>query len=142
MRRRAGELLRQIEPTPSGRPSEFSQDRRRPRCWHLLLLHPDAPVDQYYCYYTKCTRDPAKRAKTLEERGLDLEIDGAQVLAGHTVTVEDDRFDYGETRLISIGFLRGRMMVMVWTPRGEAAHVISLRKANDREQKAYGPRMG
>ncbi|UFM63644.1 MULTISPECIES: BrnT family toxin [Paracoccus] len=88
----------------------------------------------------KCTSDPAKRAKTLAERGLDLEADGAEILAGATLTFEDDRYDYGETRLISIGHLKGRMMVMVWTPRGETAHVISMRKANAREQKAYAPR--
>lgn len=92
------------------------------------------------CYYMKCTSDPAKRAKTLAERGLDLEADGAEILAGATLTFEDDRYDYGETRLISIGHLKGRMMVMVWTPRGETAHVISMRKANAREQKAYAPR--
>jgi len=88
----------------------------------------------------KCTSDPAKRAKTLAEREIDLEIDGAQVLSGATLTFEDDRFDYGETRLISIGFLRGRMVVMVWTPRGDTAHVISMRKANAREQNAYADR--
>ncbi len=74
------------------------------------------------------------------ERGLDLEADGAAILTGATLTFEDDRFDYGETRLITIGFLNARMMVMVWTPRGEVAHVISMRKANDREQKAYAAR--
>lgn len=47
----------------------------------------------HYCHYLKCTRDPATRAKTLIARGLDLEIDGAKVLAGATLTVEDDRFD-------------------------------------------------
>lgn len=96
----------------------------------------------HYCYHMKCTSDPEKRAKTLQERGLDLEIDGAEVLAGKTLTYEDNRFDYGEQRLITIGFLKDRMMVMVWTPRDGAAHVISMRKANDREQKAYAPRMG
>ena len=88
----------------------------------------------------KCTSNPAKRAKTLVDRGLDLEIDGAEVLAGAILTFEDDRFDYGETRLITIGFLLGRMMVMIWTPRDGTAHVISMRKANAREQKAYAPR--
>lgn len=29
------------------------------------------------------------------------------------------------------------MAAMVWTPRGATAYVISMRKANDREQKAY-----
>lgn len=88
----------------------------------------------------KCTSDPNKRARILAERGFDLEVDGAEVLAGETLTVEDDRFDYGETRLITIGFLNGRMVIVVWTPRGETAHIISMRKANDREQKAYAPR--
>lgn len=88
----------------------------------------------------KCTSDLAKRATTLKDRGLDLEIDGAEVFAGRTLTHEDDRFDYGETRLITIGFLKERMVIVVWTPRDGAAHVISMRKANDREQKAYAPR--
>jgi uncharacterized DUF497 family protein len=34
------------------------------------------------------------------------------------------------------------MVVLVWTPRGADRRVISLRKANDREQAAYGPRLG
>lgn len=94
----------------------------------------------HYCYCMKCTCDPTKRAKTLAERGLDLELDGAAVLSGATLTIEDDRYDYGEIRLISIGHLKGRMIVVVWTQRGETAHIISMRKANDREQKAYAPR--
>src|SRR5687767_9144166 len=40
--------------------------------------------------------DPAKRARTLSERGLDF-ADAARVFAGPTVTIEDDRQDYGET---------------------------------------------
>ena len=40
-----------------------------------------------------------------------------EVLAGTTLTVEDDRRDYGEDRFITIGFLDGAMVVLVWTPR-------------------------
>ncbi len=54
----------------------------------------------------------------------------------------DDRFDYGETRYITIGLLRGRMVVLVWTPRGAARHIISMRKANDREQARFAARLG
>ena len=32
-------------------------------------------------------------------------------------------------------------MVIVWTPRGAARRIISMRKANDREQAAYSPRL-
>lgn len=81
----------------------------------------------------------AKRDATLAERGVDMARAG-DVFDGDTLTVEDDRQDYGETRLITIGFLDGRMVVMVWTQRGNARRIISLRKANEREQKAYANR--
>ncbi|MGJ0427057.1 BrnT family toxin [Methylocystis sp.] len=83
--------------------------------------------------------DPAKRLATLQHRGLDMARAG-EVFAGATLTVEDERRDYGEDRFISIGFLDGRMVVLVWTRRGGARRIISMRKANDREQAIYGPR--
>ncbi len=84
--------------------------------------------------------DPAKRLKTLEERGLDMGKAG-EIFEGATLTVEDDREDYGEPRFITIGLLEDRMVVLVWTPRGKACRIISMRKANAREQKAYAPRL-
>ena len=84
--------------------------------------------------------DPTKRTKILETRGLDM-ARADEVFAGPTLTVEDDRHDYGETRFITIGLLGGRMVVMVWTRRSPARRIISLRKANDREQVLYGPRL-
>jgi hypothetical protein len=83
--------------------------------------------------------DPAKRDATLDERGLDM-ARAEEVFAGSHLTVEDGRRDYGETRNITIGFLDGRMVVMVWTLRGRATRIISLRKANEREQALYAPR--
>jgi hypothetical protein len=82
---------------------------------------------------------PTKRDNTLAERGLDM-ARAAEIFDGPTLTVDDDREDYGETRLITIGFLDGRMVVTVWTQRGEARRIISLRKANEREQKTYADR--
>ena len=83
--------------------------------------------------------DPAKRGATLEARGLDMARAG-EVFAGATLTVEDDRRDYGEDRFITIGFLDGVMVVLVWTLREGAYRIISMRKANEREQTLYGPR--
>lgn len=81
----------------------------------------------------KITYDPAKRQKTIEERGLDFE-DAPLVFAGKHFTREDDRKDYGEVRFITVGMLRERMVIMVWTPRHlEDRHIISMRKANERE---------
>ena len=39
------------------------------------------------------------------------------VFVDDTLTVEDDRRDYGEDRFITVGFLDGTMVVLVWTPR-------------------------
>lgn len=83
--------------------------------------------------------DAAKRAGTLEQRGLDMARAG-EVLEGATLTIEDDRMDYGETRYITIGFLDERMVVLVWTPRDDVHRIISMRKANDREKAIYEPR--
>lgn len=83
--------------------------------------------------------DPAKRAATLEARGLNMAQAG-EVFEGPTLTVEDDRQDYGESRFLTIGFLAGRMVVLAWTQREAGRRIISMRKANDREQARYGPR--
>lgn len=88
----------------------------------------------------KITFDPAKRERTLQERGLDF-ADAEAVFGGMTLTVADTRFEYGERRFQTIGFLEGRMVMLVWTGRGEARHVISMRKCNARERKAYGQRL-
>ena len=81
--------------------------------------------------------DPAKRQKTLDERGLDFD-DAPAVFAGLTFEVEDTRQDYGETRIICFGYLAGRLVVIGYTPRGSTRHVFSMRKANEREQTRIG----
>ena len=83
--------------------------------------------------------DEAKRGATLEARGLDM-AGVPLVFAGATLTVEDDRQDYGEVRYITIGFLDATMVVIVWTRRNDARRIISLRRANERERRIYGPR--
>ena len=67
--------------------------------------------------------DTAKRTATLEARGLDM-ARADEVFAGATLTVEDDRQDYGEDRFITIGFLDATMVVLVWTPR-DGAHRVN-----------------
>ena len=84
--------------------------------------------------------DTAKREAILKARGLDM-ADAGAVFSSPVITVDDDRKDYGEPRKITVGFLSGRMVVLIWTPRGEGRRIISLRKANEREQRFYGPRL-
>jgi uncharacterized protein len=86
----------------------------------------------------RVTFDPAKRAKTLAERGLDFK-DAAIVFQGTTVEIEDTRRNYGEKRIICYGLLSGRLVVIGYTPRGAARHVFSMRKANDREKALLAP---
>ena len=82
--------------------------------------------------------DPAKRERTLKDRGLDFE-DAPIVFSGLTVEVEDTREDYGEKRIICFGQLEGRLVVVGYTPRGAVRHIFSMRKANDREQIRLAP---
>lgn len=84
----------------------------------------------------KITFDPDKRATTLTVRGLDM-ARADEVFTDLVVTLADDRNDYGETRFISVEYLDGRMVLVAWTPRGTTRRIISMRKANDREQARY-----
>lgn len=85
--------------------------------------------------------DPAKRDKTLAERGLDFE-DSLAVFRGLTIEVEDTRRHYGERRIVCFGLLAGRLVVIGYTPRGPVRHIFSMRKANDREKTRLAPYFG
>ena len=88
----------------------------------------------------RITFDPIKRDVTLAERGLDF-ADANEVFAGPKFQFVDDRFDYGEVRITTVGLLGERMVFVVWTQRGEDRHVISMRKANVKEQRRFKARM-
>lgn len=89
----------------------------------------------------RITFDPSKRARTLAERGLDF-ADAAQIFTGLHATLEDARRDYGEKRFISAGFLDGRLVVLVWTPRGAARRIISMRHAHAEEETRWRQYLG
>ena len=83
--------------------------------------------------------DETKRRANLRRHGFDF-VAIEKILSEATVTFLDDRFDYGETRLQTVGFLADRMVMVIWTPRDEARHIISMRKCNDREKAIYQKR--
>lgn len=87
------------------------------------------------------TYDPEKRALILATRGLDFE-DATSVFSGATLTAEDDRTDYGETRYLTLGLLGERLVAVVSTRRGARRHVITMWKANDREKRKYEAQLG
>ena len=82
-----------------------------------------------------------KRDKTLNERGLDF-ARANEIFASFHFTGQDRREMYEEHRFISVGYLDARLIVLVWTPRGEARRIISMRKANDREKAIFESHLG
>jgi uncharacterized protein len=80
--------------------------------------------------------DAAKSAKNQRDRGIsferfaDMDLDTA-------ISIEDTRKEYGERRLRVLGTIDGKLHAAVITPRGETIRVISLRRANKREERAY-----
>ena len=84
--------------------------------------------------------DSAKRITNRHKHGLDFEYAG-RVFAGLTLTVPDEREDYGEDRYQTIGVLDDEVVMVVWTPRGEDRRVISMRKCNAREKALFQARL-
>ena len=77
----------------------------------------------------------------LKRHGIAFE-DAQRIFEGLTVERVDDRFDYGEERLVTLGMLAGRLVVIAHSPRDEGTRIISMRKGNRREQKTYQERLG
>jgi len=81
--------------------------------------------------------DPQKSEKNRRERGLPFEL-AADLDWDRAMTFEDTRFAYGETRIVALAPLKGRLHVVCYTQRDAVRWIISFRKANAREVKAYG----
>jgi uncharacterized DUF497 family protein len=84
----------------------------------------------------RITFDPAKQAATLAGRGLDF-ADADKVFAGTHATAPDERRDYGERRFVTAGFLSGRLVVVVWTLRGDSRRIISMRYGHAKEAERW-----
>lgn len=84
--------------------------------------------------------DLKKSERNLADRGI--AFDRAALFEWVSARiVEDTRRAYGERRFQAIGWIEGRLHVLVFTPRGNTVHVISLRKANTREAKLYAAKV-
>ncbi len=80
--------------------------------------------------------DPKKNERNIRERGLSFER-VAEFKFDSAWFVEDERRNYGETRIRALGYLDGRLHVLVFTVTSTTLRVISLRRANRREVKRY-----
>ncbi len=85
------------------------------------------------------TYDPAKNERNIAARGVSF--DAADQFGWDGATIDtDQRRDYGEPRFVATGLIGGRLHVLVFTPRETDVRVISLRRANTREQAAHAKR--
>jgi uncharacterized DUF497 family protein len=80
--------------------------------------------------------DEAKRLANLRKHGIDF-LDVSFVFEGDTLTVEDNRYDYGEQRFVTFGLLQGLVVAIVHSDRNDSIRIISARKATRYEQKIY-----
>lgn len=83
--------------------------------------------------------DEAKHAKTLRERGIGFD-DGARIFAGPVAIWQDTRRSYGELRFRAVGKSEGDILHVVFTWRGERMRIISVRRANQKEVRAWQSR--
>ena len=80
--------------------------------------------------------DESKRISNLLKHGIDF-LDVPPVFNEAILTIEDDRFDYGEERFVTFGLLQGRVVGIVHTESEDLIRIISVRKATKYEQKTY-----
>ena len=86
------------------------------------------------------TFDQAKDAANLAKHGVSL-TEAAGFEWGSAVVWPDTRRDYGEARMVALGYIGLRIMALVFVDRPPEQpterRIISLRKANSREVKRY-----
>ena len=94
-----------------------------------LLVHTVKVVDISY--------DPAKNARNIADRGLPFDRAAAFDFATAKLW-KDARRAHPETRIVAIGYLDGRLHVLVFSETERGIRVISFRKANPREGGKHG----
>ncbi|HLC41372.1 MAG TPA: BrnT family toxin [Methylomirabilota bacterium] len=81
--------------------------------------------------------DPKKDAANLKKHGVSLSEGDGVLNDPLAITVEDESAE-GEQRFVTIGMnVFGSLMFVVHTPRGDEVRIISVRKADPKERRAY-----
>ena len=80
--------------------------------------------------------DENKRKLNIQKHGIDFE-DAKRVFEGISLTFQDNRFDYGQQRFITMGLLYEIVIVIAHTEIDEIIRIISIRKATKNEQKLF-----
>jgi len=85
---------------------------------------------------TNFTWDSAKAESNFKKHGVRFD-DAIYVFLGRVFVREDTRQDYREVRFVALGMVDNRVIAIVYTDRDNVRRIISARKANAREQRAY-----
>jgi uncharacterized protein len=81
--------------------------------------------------------DPLKAARNLRKHGVDFEV-AKDVFRDPAAIIEPDDSDPDEERWCATGFAGGKVLFVVFTERDDdVTRIISARKANKREERAY-----
>jgi uncharacterized DUF497 family protein len=80
--------------------------------------------------------DDDKRQINVKKHGIDF-IKASKIFESYTLTIKDDRYDYGEERFVTFGILEGRVVAVVHTENEDSIRIISIRKATKYEEKKY-----
>jgi len=82
--------------------------------------------------------DENKNVENIAKHGLDFK-DAWQIFDAPMLVDIDNREDYGEERMVGIGFLKNFIVVIVFTePDEQTIHLVSLRRALKYEREQFG----
>lgn len=82
------------------------------------------------------TWDEKKRRQNLEKHGIDF-ADAGMIFSHPMLVKRDNRRDYLEERWAALGRLKGTVVFLAYTLRGENVRIISIRRANKKERDLY-----
>ncbi|MBD2453238.1 BrnT family toxin [Nostoc sp. FACHB-87] len=88
--------------------------------------------------------DENKNLSNIEKHGLNFNEASQAFDDPYTVTILDERKDYGESRFLNCGQItllssgQSIIIVVVYTVRDDVFRIISARKANTEEREWYG----
>jgi len=80
--------------------------------------------------------DEAKRRINLTRHQIDF-VDVPKVFDGLTADLVDDRYDYGERRLFTLGLLNGEVVAIGYKQKGDVIRLITVRRASRNEEIKY-----
>ena len=80
--------------------------------------------------------DSIKNQRNIEKHGIDF-VDAVRIFERPTLTVVDNRHNYGEKRIAATGAVEDVILYVVYTIRDGIWRIISARRANRRERKKY-----